>query len=82
MNEEFKLKIAAPLYLITSEEPCWRCGQPQKVVALAASNVDDGEGFFPPAQLLAPLLLSNIEEMPASVVETVCALPPHPPDNA
>lgn len=76
MNEEFRLKIAAPIYLITSQEPCWRCGQPQNVVALAASNVDDGEGFFPPSELSAPLLLSNIVEMPASVVDAVCTRHP------
>lgn len=76
-ENHFKLRIASPLYLVASQEPCWRCGQTQEVVALAASNVDDGEGFFPPAQLSAPLLLSNIEEMPASVAETVLALHPH-----
>ena len=77
MNEDdFKLKIAAPLYLIASQEPCWRCGQPQKVVALAASNVDGGEGFLAPAELFAPLLLSNIEEMPAPVFEAIRALHP------
>ncbi len=77
MDEDHSnLRIAAPLYLVASQEPCWRCGQPQKVVALAASNVDDGEGFLPPAQLSAPLLLSSIAEMPASVAETICVLHP------
>ena len=75
-EEHFKLRIAAPLYLVASQEPCWRCGQSVKVVALAASNVDDGEGFFPPAQLSAPLLLSNIEEMPVVLAETIRALHP------
>ena len=77
MNEnQFKIRIAAPLYLVVSEEPCWRCAQAQKVVALAASNVDDGQGFFPPDELSAPLLLSNIEAMPASIAETVQAVHP------
>lgn len=37
------MRIGSPLYLVESREPCWKCHQPQRVIALATARVDDDD---------------------------------------
>lgn len=70
MNDQ--LLIHCPLYLLTSSEPCWKCGASQSVSAIAAHNlVDDGEPVFDEGDETELLLLSNIVQMPFEVFKYV-----------
>ena len=55
-----------PIYLVTGQEECWRCGELQRAVELVAeltpSGPDDG------AHLAS---LSNIEELPDEVLDLI-----------
>ncbi len=72
------MTILAPIYLITSQEKCWKCHTPQKVVALGSPSLRDGDvdmlGSSDDSE--APYLLSNIADMPESLYATVAAIHP------
>ncbi len=70
-----ELEISSPLYLVTSSEPCWKCSESQKVIAIAACAIKDefetlggdGEMHF----------VINIEEMPQEIYEYIAAMNPN-----
>lgn len=70
-----ELEISSPLYLVTSSEPCWKCGVPQKVIAIAASAIKDdfeilgGDGDMH--------FVINIEEMPQEIYEYIASINPN-----
>lgn len=57
------VQIEPPLYLVSSPTECWRCGADMRVVALLAPNICGGD--------VGPALLSNITELPASVLSYI-----------
>jgi hypothetical protein len=74
--DENVTKIAAPIYLLRSSEPCWKCGAVQQVIALATmhlvendpeDNVENGD---------EPIILNNIAEMPKEILNHICSLHP------
>jgi len=66
------LKIHCPLYLITSQEPCWKCGSSQTVVAIGTHNLQDGEDVVcEVGDQTELLLLNNIASMPFKVFKYV-----------
>lgn len=70
-----ELELSSPLYLVTSSEPCWKCSESQKVIAIATSVIKDefetfggnGEMYF----------VINIEEMPMKLYEYINAINPN-----
>lgn len=70
-----ELEISSPLYLVISNEPCWKCGRSQKVIAIAASGVkDEFESLGDDSE---KLFVTNIEEMPSEIYEYIAALHPN-----
>jgi hypothetical protein len=66
-----ELEATAPLYLLESTEPCWKCGQPQSVIAIGSFNVEcEGARIGDGKNLI---LLSNVESMPDAVFAYVAA---------
>jgi hypothetical protein len=64
-----KLKIASPVHLLRSPEPCWKCGLVQPVIALAAVNiVEDESGNDDPAIGNEPVILHDIAQMPKKIL--------------
>jgi hypothetical protein len=60
------MRIGTPLYLVESKDSCWKCRQPQRVIALATACLDDGEDmdtFDSPMD--EPLLLTNVSSLAA-----------------
>jgi hypothetical protein len=63
MNDDDKLKIRAPLYLIGKKIECWRCESRMSAVALLAPNVDGTENEV--------CILSNVQHLPDDVLSYV-----------
>jgi hypothetical protein len=63
MNDDDKLKIRAPLYLIGKKIECWRCESRMSAVALLAPNVDGTENEV--------CILSNVQHLPDNVLSYV-----------
>ena len=62
------MKITSPIYLLRSHETCWKCGSNQQVIAFATASLLDDEEDGDPETIASqeePVLLDNIEEMPA-----------------
>jgi len=61
-----RLLLKTPLYLLTSSEPCYRCGATAAVVALACKEFQDADDD--PAELVGPasepVLIQSVTEMP------------------
>ena len=66
------LQVHCPIYLLTSSEPCWKCGTPQSVNAVGTHGLHDGEDeVTEPGDKAELILLSNIVEMPFAVFKYV-----------
>ena len=66
------LQVHCPLFLLTSSEPCWKCGAVQKVNAIGTHAIRDGDEELADAGDTSELfLLSNIVEMPFPVFKFV-----------
>lgn len=66
------LLVHCPLYLLTSSEPCWKCGTPQSVNAVAVHNLlEDGELVVDEGDETELLVLSDIVQMPFEVFKYV-----------
>ena len=66
------LQVHCPLFLLTSSEPCWKCGTVQKVNAIATHAIRDGDEELADAGDTSELfLLSNIVEMPFLIFKYV-----------
>lgn len=74
-----RLRLKAPLYLLTSTEPCYRCGAAAPVVALACKAFDDADAD--PAELAEltsePVLIDNVTEMPDLLLKLIREVHPH-----
>jgi hypothetical protein len=65
-----KLLVHAPLYVLTTTTPCWRCGAEQSVIGLGCHNVTDhGQELAEAGNTSELILLNNIVEMPPQVLE-------------
>jgi hypothetical protein len=66
------LEVHCPLFLLTSSEPCWKCGSVQTVNAIGTHALRDGdEELVDPGDKAELFLLSNISEMPFPVFKYV-----------
>ena len=66
------LQVHCPLFLLTSSEPCWKCGAVQTVNAIGTHAIRDGEEeLADPGDTSELFLLSNIVEMPFPVFKFV-----------
>lgn len=74
-----RLLLKTPLYLLTSAEPCYRCGATAPVVALACKEFQDADDD--PAELVGPasgaVLIQSITEMPDSLLRLIRDVHPH-----
>ncbi len=75
--DENMTKIASPIYLLRSSEPCWKCGAVQQVIALATMHLFEGD---PEADNTEnedePIILDNIAEMPKEILDHIRSLHP------
>ena len=62
MDDE-PVRTEAPLHLVSTCTSCWRCAADMPLVAILAPNVNGAQG--------EPRILSNIPELPKSVVSYV-----------
>jgi hypothetical protein len=63
------IAVEGRLYLLTANAACWKCGQPQDVVVIAAQGLSEGGEAIPDTQDLGSLIiLSAIEEMPSELL--------------
>ena len=78
MNDENRLRVTAPIYLLRSAGSCWRCHSSQEVIALAFRWHPDKEiaADEQPAKD-EPLILENIHEMPQAILACVVSVHPH-----
>ncbi len=60
--------IYPPIYLLSTESRCWRCGQQQTVIAVAGSG---------PQEDLEPIKVHYIREMPGDLLDQVTARQPN-----
>lgn len=60
MDDDEKLKISAPLYLIGKKIECWRCDSKMSVVTFLAPNVDGADDEI--------CILSNIRHLPKDLL--------------
>lgn len=73
-----KLRLFPPIYLLFSHEPCYRCNAVAPVVAIACKKfAEDGVEDEPEADDEEPILISDMAEMPAALLEAIRALHPH-----
>lgn len=77
-DNAFKTTVAAPLYLIESFEPCWKCHSEQRVIALASRRLrTDDFDELDADDTAEPFLLTNITKMPQQISEHLStAFPP------
>src|SRR6185436_14587890 len=73
------MKVSSPIYLLRSQESCWKCHSNQRVIAFATTSLlddeDDGEPYPVDGQE-DPMLLENIEEMPQVFLDYLRAAHP------
>lgn len=71
-DNEPLITVTTPIYLVTSWESCWQCGESEAVIALATTSViDDDDDDYDQEGDDEPYLLMNVREMPEEVVRTV-----------
>jgi hypothetical protein len=74
MNERHEeiddaIAVEGRLCLLTANAECWKCGQPQDVVVIAAQGLSEGGAPIPDTQDPRSLLImSAIEEMPPELL--------------
>jgi len=69
-ENEPNLVARAPLYLLSGETSCWKCGSEQVVIALAVADVQDEDGWVNAdhsEEGSEPMLLVGITSMPDNV---------------
>ncbi len=62
MNDDSTI-IEPPVFLVSRQWSCWRCGAPMPVLAILAAKVPDMHG--------ERSMLSNIQELPPSVLRFI-----------
>lgn len=74
-----RLRLKAPLYLLTSAEACYRCGATAPVVALACKEFEDQDDD--PDELdgptSEPVLIQSVTQMPDSLLKLIREVHPH-----
>jgi hypothetical protein len=74
MNERYDemddaIAVKGSLYLLTASTACWKCGQAQDVIAMAAQGLSEGGEPIPDTQDPRSLvILCAIGEMPAQLL--------------
>lgn len=77
-NDQFeRVGVSAPLYVFTITEPCYSCGQPLEIIALATSMLVNPEYDDPEAMAGEICLLSNVASLPPDILAAMQALYPH-----
>jgi hypothetical protein len=78
MNDEDRLRVAAPVFLLRSSASCWRCHVNQEVIALAFRwCLDKDLSADEQPQKDEPLILENIHEMPEAILAYLISVHPH-----
>lgn len=73
-----KLRLFPPIYLLFSQEACYRCGASVPVVAIACKKfVELGDADESATDEGEPILISDIVEMPPELLRAIHALHPH-----
>jgi hypothetical protein len=63
------IAVEGRLYLLTANVECWKCGQPQDVVVIAAQGLSErGEPIPDTHDPRSLIILSAIEEMPPELL--------------
>lgn len=63
------MQVPAPLYMLTSTERCWRCGETQSVIGLGTHCIyDDDDQVGEVGDTSELVLLTNIRSMPTDVL--------------
>jgi hypothetical protein len=66
------LQVHCPIFLLTSSEPCWKCGAVQTVNAIGTHALREGDEELTESGDTSELfLLSNITDMPLQVFKYV-----------
>lgn len=69
-QNEPRLVARAPLYLLSGQTSCWKCGADEVVIALVAADVQDEDGWINadhPEEDPEPILLGDITGMPDDI---------------
>lgn len=67
---EPRLRVLPPLLLLSAQTTCWKCGEPMTAVALAAHALEeDGELIGEPSDTSDMFILSNVDTIPAAVLQ-------------
>lgn len=61
--DDARLRITPPIYLVTGDWDCWRCGSPMNVVALLCENAAAPE--------MGPFILTSTATLPREIIECV-----------
>lgn len=69
------LRLNPPIYLLTSTEPCYRCGRQAPVVAVACKSLVDAEEDSDDTD--EPILIDNITRMPDALLKLILGIHPH-----
>jgi len=75
MNDDI-IKVISPIYLLRSFQTCWKCRANQAVIAIATRHLEESD----PDALHEgdePVVLENIEMMPASILQYILRVHPH-----
>jgi len=74
---ELPVRVFCPIYIFTSSERCWKCGQLQSVIALGARFlIDDQEEYGNIADTDSLILLNYITLMPKNVFDYISKISP------
>jgi hypothetical protein len=69
---EDPITVEGSLYLLTANAECWKCRQPQEVIAIAAQGLSEGGTPIPDTQDPTCLVvLSSIVEMPSELLASL-----------
>jgi hypothetical protein len=78
MEDDNRLRVTTPIFLLRSTESCWRCHASQGVIALAFRwrlDEDQDEDEQPAENEV--LILDNIHTMPKPLLDAIVSRHPH-----
>jgi hypothetical protein len=78
MEDDNRLRVTTPIFLLRSTESCWRCHASQEVIALAFRwRLDRDQDKDEQPEENEPLILDNIHTMPKPLLDAVVFRHPH-----
>ena len=78
MEDDNRLRVTTPIFLLRSTESCWRCHASQEVIALAFRwRLDKDQDKDEQPEENEPLILDNIHTMPKPLLDAVVFRHPH-----